>query len=217
MITLIIVDDYIVVVRKGLRLLLEHVWWVKSSRRSLLTSSFVALRLRTLAFLLDYILIAAYIGVLVVVSISLGLGPLKTVFLKLFADPNSSEITAFLLLVLPILLYFALFECSPWQVTWGKRKMGLLVTTTDGKRLTLPRSLLLSLLKFVPWELTHACLWRIPGWPLAPKVFPPLIVIGLALVWVIVGVYMLSLLISKTHRTLYDLLGRTRVVKSASG
>ncbi len=182
-----------------------------------MTSSFVAFRLRTLAFLLDYILITVYISVLVVVSILLGYGPLKMFFLKLFADPNSSEITAFLLLVLPILLYFALFECFPWQATWGKRKMGLLVTTTHGKRLSLARSLLRSLLKFVPWELTHACLWRIPGWPLAPKVFPPLIVIGLVLVWVIVGVYVLSLFISKTHQTLYDLLARTCVVKSASG
>lgn len=180
-------------------------------------NAFAAFRLRTLAFLLDYIFIAAYIGVLVVVSISLGFGPLRAVFLKLFADPNSSEITAFLSLVLPVLLYFALFECSPWQATWGKRKMGLPVTTTHGKRLSLARSLLRSLMKFVPWELTHACLWRIPGWPLAPKVFPPLIVVGLVLVWVIVGVYLLSLFLSKTHQTLYDLLAGVRVVKSVAG
>jgi len=176
-------------------------------------SAFTALRLRTLAFLLDYILIVVYIGVLIVVSISLGFGPLRAVFLKLFADPNSSEITAFLLLVVPVILYFALFECSPRQATWGKQRMGLLVTNTHGKRLSLARSLLRSLLKFVPWELTHACLWRIPGWPLAPKVFPLISVVGLVLVWVIVGVYVLSLFVSKIHQTLYDLLAGTRVVK----
>jgi len=178
--------------------------------------AFMALRLRAAAFLLDYILIAAYIGVLVAVSTWLGFGPFRTVFSKLFADPTSSEITAFLLLVLPLLLYFALFECSPWQATWGKRKMGLLVITTHGKRLSLVRSLLRSLLKFVPWELTHACLWRIPGWPLAPKVFPPFVVVGLVLVWVIVAVYVLSLFISKTHQTLYDLFAGVRVVKRVS-
>ncbi len=177
-------------------------------------SAFTALRLRTLAFLLDYIFIAAYIGVLIVVSILLGFGPLKEVFLKLFSVPNSSEITAFVLLVLPVILYFALFECSPWQATWGKRKMGLIVTDTSGKRLGLARSLLRSLLKFVPWELTHACLWRIPGWPLATKAAPPIIEVGLVMVWVIVGVYVLSLLISKTHQTLYDVLAGTRVVKT---
>ena len=78
-------------------------------------SAFTALRLRTLAFLLDYIFIAVYIVVLMVISVSLGFGPLRADFLRLFADLNSSEIMAFLLLVLPIILYFALFECSAWQ------------------------------------------------------------------------------------------------------
>ena len=47
----------------------------------------------------------------------------------------------------------------------------------------------------------------------APKAFPPIIVAGLVLVWVIVGVYLISLLISKTHQTLYDLLARTTALK----
>lgn len=110
------------------------------------------LRLRTLAFLLDYVLIALYIGVLIAVGVTLGFGPLSGVFRTLFADPTSSEITAFLLLVVLVLLYFALLGCSPWQASWGKRKMGLIVTNSDGDRLSLPRSLLRSLLKFVPWE-----------------------------------------------------------------
>ena len=178
-------------------------------------SAFTAFRLRLLAFLLDNIFIAVSISVLVAVGLALGFGPLRVAFPKLFTDPNSSELTAFVSLVLPVILYFALFECSPWQATWGKRKMGLLVTNSCGKRLSLARSLLRSLLKFVPWELTHACLWRIPGWPLAPKVFPPIIVAGLVLVWVIGGGYVLSLFTSKAHQTLYDLLAETRVVKSS--
>jgi uncharacterized RDD family membrane protein YckC len=178
-------------------------------------SALTAFRLRLLAFLLDYIFIAVSISVLIAVSLTLGLGPLRASFLKLFADPNSSEMTAFVSLVVPVILYFALFECSPWQATWGKRKMGLLVTASHGKRLSLARSLLRSLLKFVPWELTHACLWRIPGWPLAPKAFPPIIVVGLVFVWVIGGGYVFSLFITKTHQTLYDLLAGVRVVKSS--
>src|SRR5438874_5115287 len=141
--------------------------------------TFATIRQRIGAFLLDYLIIAAYLVLLVIISVGLGFGPLRSVFRAIFADPNRSEFSAFLLLVLPVVLYFALFECSSWQATWGKRKMGLLVTNTHGKRLSLARSLLRSLLKFLPWELTHACIWRIPGWPLAPKVFPPIIVAGL--------------------------------------
>lgn len=57
------------------------------------------------------------------------------------------------------------------------------------------------------------CLWRIPGWLMAPQTFPPVIVAGLVLVGVNVGVYLSSLLISKTHQTLYDLLAGISVLK----
>jgi uncharacterized RDD family membrane protein YckC len=134
---------------------------------------------RIRAFLLDYLIIAAYLVLLVIISVGLGFGPLCSVFRAMFADPNRSEFSAFLMLVLPVILYFALLECSPWQATWGKRKMGLCVVDTHGARLSFPRSLVRSLLKFLPWELTHACLWRIPGWPLAPTAPSPVITAGL--------------------------------------
>ena len=164
------------------------------------------------AFLLDYLIIAAYIVLLTIVSVGLGLGPLRSLFRVIFADPNSSELSAFLLLVLPVILYFAFFEHSSWQATWGKRKMGLHVTDMHGSRLSFPRALARSLLKFVPWELTHACLWRIPGWPLAPTPPSPIITAGLVLVWVAVAAYLLSLLVSKEHQALYDWIARTYVV-----
>jgi uncharacterized RDD family membrane protein YckC len=138
--------------------------------------------------------------------------PAFSTLLAMFADPTSSEFSAFLLLVLPVLLYFALFECSSWQATWGKRKMGLRVITTYGARLSLPRSLTRSLLKLLPWELTHACLWRIPGWPLAPTTPSLLITAGLALVWILVGADLVSLLVSKKHQALYDWIAGTYVL-----
>lgn len=175
-------------------------------------TAFANLRLRIAAFLLDYLIIAAYIIVLIVVSVLLGLGPLRQAFQGLFANPNSSELSAFLLLVLPVILYFALFESSTWQATCGKRKVGLRVTDTHGERLSFARSLVRSLIKFLPWELTHACLWRIPGWPFNPQTPSPIISAGLVLVWVIAGAYVISLLVSKKHQTLYDLIAGSYVV-----
>ena len=67
------------------------------------------------AFLLDYLVIAVYLVLLIIMSVGLGFGPLRGVFQAMFANPNSSELSAFLLLVLPVILYFALFECSSWQ------------------------------------------------------------------------------------------------------
>lgn len=163
--------------------------------------------------MLDYLVIAAYIIVLIVVSVLLGFGPLRQAFQGLFANPNSSELSAFLLLVLPVILYFALFESSSRQATWGKQKLGLRVTGTHGERLSLGRSLVRSIIKFVPWELTHACLWRIPGWPFNPQTPSPIITAELILVWVIVGVYVISLLVSKKHQALYDMIAGSYVVR----
>ena len=174
-------------------------------------TTYANLRLRIAAFLLDYLIIAAYIVVLIVVSVLLGFGPLRQTFQVLFANPDSSEISAFLLLVLPVILYFVLFESSSRQATPGKSKLGLRVTGTHGERLSLGRSLVRSLIKFLPWELTHACLWRIPGWPFNPQAPSPIISAGLILVWIIVGAYVISLLMSKKHQTLYDMIAGSYV------
>ena len=85
------------------------------------------------------------------------------------------------------------------------------VTTTGGAPVSFLRALWRNALKLLPWELTHACLWRIPGWPFDPQTPPLWINIGLILVWVIVVVYLLSLVLSRTGQTLYDRLAGVRV------
>ena len=166
---------------------------------------------RLLAFALDYIVISAYLVVLVIVGVVVARTPAGPGFRALFANPNSAEATAFLLLVVPVLLYFALFESSRWQATWGKRALRMRVTTTGGAPVSFLRALWRNALKLLPWELTHACLWRIPGWPFDPQTPPLWINIGLILVWVIVVVYLLSLVLSRTGQTLYDRLAGVRV------
>jgi uncharacterized RDD family membrane protein YckC len=37
-------------------------------------------------------------------------------------------------------IYLILFECSPWQATFGKRLLNIYVTDNDGRRISLPRS-----------------------------------------------------------------------------
>ena len=170
--------------------------------------------LRLLAFALDYVVISLYLALLVVVSFVVARTDAGPGFRALFSGPNSAELTAFLVLVLPVLLYFAVFESSPWQATWGKRVLGLRVETTRDARVGFPRALWRNALKLIPWELTHACLWRIPGWPLAPETPPLWITIGLSLVWVIVAIYALSLALSRSGQTLYDWLAGVRVIRA---
>ena len=177
-----------------------------------MTSSLFLLWRRLQAFALDYLVICGYLVVLVAFSVLLGLTPLGGRFGALFTDPTSAEITAFALLVLPVLLYFALSESSPAQATFGKRARGLRVVAVGGEAVGFPRALARNALKLIPWELTHACLWRIPGWPLDPQTPPAWVSVGLVMVWVIVALYAVSLLVSKRGQTVYDRLAGVRVV-----
>jgi uncharacterized RDD family membrane protein YckC len=114
-----------------------------------------------------------------------------------------------LLITLPVTLYFALGESSTWQATWGKRRQRLTVIGLTGARLSRTQALVRTVLKFIPWELAHTCIWQIR---FAPSDSSPLITAGFVLVWILVGANLVSLLRSRSHQTLYDRLAGTYVV-----
>jgi len=177
-------------------------------------TTFASLWQRILAFALDYLVIGLYIGLITAVSFVIGsLSP--DVMSALFSNPASGQLTVFSALTLPVMFYFALTESSPWQASLGKRILRLQVVRQSGDRLSVGQSILRSAVKLIPWELAHACLWRIPGWPLNPAQPPPIIVAGLALVWIIAAAYFISLLMSKSRQTLYDRVAGAVVIVSA--
>ncbi len=114
-----------------------------------------SLRPRVLAFALDYIQIAAYATVLAAVTFVAAASPLQRTLAVLLATPASRDAVAFVTVVLPVILYFALQEGSARQATWGKRKLGLRVTGLDGGQLSLGRALVRSGAKFLPWQIPH--------------------------------------------------------------
>jgi hypothetical protein len=73
-----------------------------------------------------------------------------------------------------------------------------------GKRLSRPRALLRSALRLLPWQIAHTSIYHIPGWPLAPEEPSLMVMAGFVLIYVLVGSYLLSALLSKRHRTPYD-------------
>jgi uncharacterized RDD family membrane protein YckC len=163
---------------------------------------------RIKAFALDYIVIAGYL--LLVVALGVWMNYAGPVFIQtLFTNRITGQIVSFLLVTLPVTLYFTLFEASLWQGTWGKHKIGLRVTGTDGARVSVPHALGRTLLKFIPWELSHTSIWQLQ---FVPPESSPMISTGFVFVWVLIGANLLSLVLSKTHQTLYDRLARTYVV-----
>jgi uncharacterized RDD family membrane protein YckC len=163
---------------------------------------------RILAFVVNYLPIAAYLAALVAAGAWLGRSsqPLARV---LFGGPVAGEATGFWLITLPVTLYFGLSEASCRQATWGKRRTGLMVTDLVGMRLSLLRSIGRTVLKFIPWELAHACIWQIS---FAREKSSAIYVAGFATVWLIIGANVVSLLVSPTRQTLYDRLAGTLVV-----
>jgi len=168
-------------------------------------------RPRLLAFALDYLVIAVYALGLAAVTL-LAANPLRGLLTALLATPASRDAVAFVTVVLPVILYFALQEGSARQGTWGKRKLGLRVTALDGSQLPLGRAFVRALVKFLPWQIAHTCLFHIPGWPLAPAAPPAWVIVGFGLVWLMVFSYLALLAFSKSHRTPYDRLAGSEVL-----
>jgi len=83
------------------------------------------------------------------------------------------------------------------------------VIDKTGGRLSKSRAFVRTILKFVPWELAHTCIWQ---FSFATEEPSPLITVGFILVWIIVGANVVSLLRSPSHQTLYDRLAGTYVV-----
>jgi uncharacterized RDD family membrane protein YckC len=164
---------------------------------------------RAAAFGLDYLLIAGWL-VLVVGGGALLRLAAPGLAAALFGNPLIGEATGFLVLTLPVSAYFAATEAGPAGASWGKRRLGLRVTTVSGQDLRLSRSVLRTGLKFLPWELTHAIIWRFANPGSAPEV---LLNIGLVVVWALIAANLASALLDDRRRTLYDRLSGTRVVQ----
>lgn len=182
-----------------------------STEATTIASAPAGLWSRCKAFGVDYLFIAAYLIALTGVVSGLRLTPLRSVLATWYVNPYSAQLTDSLLFDLPVILYFALCEASPWQATLGKRRIGLRVETSAGSRLSLPRALARIVLKFLPWEIAHTSLWHTPGWPLHSQP-TALNYCAYASVYVLAGLYVVTMLTSRTRQPLYDRITRTRVV-----
>ena len=115
-----------------------------------------------------------------------------------------------MLITLPVTLYFAFNESSHRRATWGKAKVGLQVTDYRGERISFWRSLTRTALKFVPWELSHTLVWQIAFFPING---PAWVNYGFVLVYGLIGLNLASILFTRQHQAIYDLLAKTYVIK----
>ena len=117
---------------------------------------------RVLASGVDYGSIVLCLGVLSVLGVfAFAIGAVTTTV----ATPTGralAQLVIFAVLTVPVTVWLAGWEASPGGATPGKRLLGLRVLTSSGDRLTWPRSLLRTALKFtLPWELAHTAWWNV--------------------------------------------------------
>lgn len=137
-------------------------------------------------------------------ALHLAVGPVRF-------TPALADGVAFLALILPVILYGAWAESSPRQATFGKRKAGLVVVDARGGRLSRRRAFARSALKYLPWQIAHSCLFRVPGWPSDPQEPAPWIWAGLILAQALVLLALLTLSFGQ-RRTPYDRISGAFVV-----
>lgn len=172
-----------------------------------LTTPIVIKRLK--AFLIDYVIIVIYIGILLGVTLLVSrifeLNPENV-------DPVARELIAFGTLTLPVILYFTLSENGKYAATIGKRKLKLIVVSKTLNKASLVQLLLRNCIKFLPWELAHFFIFNLFHFTSTDQPVPDRILTGLIASQVLAIVYLLCLIFAKSKRSIYELLSHTGVV-----
>ena len=163
------------------------------------------------AFALDYIIILGYLIALTLLFLFLNNAFHADRFL--FTTRVQSQFMGFIFVTLPVTLYFAFGESSSRQATWGKQRLKLKVTDYNGNKVGFWRAFSRTLLKFIPWEISHTLIWTIY---FSPQTDSFLINYGFGLVYLLIGLNLASLIMTKTHQTLYDFLAKTFVTTQSS-
>ncbi len=127
---------------------------------------------------------------------------------KYFNQPYHIYFWVLLTVSLPLWLYFILQEMSPRQSTIGKRIMHLKVTDNTNLRISKKKSFVRTLVKLLPWEITHI--------GLIPIYFSedPHLSICLYLANGLIVIYLIYFISKKGKTAIHDIVSGTKVVSN---
>jgi uncharacterized RDD family membrane protein YckC len=159
------------------------------------------------AYILDCGLLL--IGLVVLQGILLVVNPLIPILRSgLQPAPTQLHLWVFATATIPFLLYFALTLRSFRQATVGMRVLKLKVADVSGGRIGFGQSLLRSAVMLIPLELNHAVMFHLAPRNAPP---PPAFFIGIAAVWAVIAVYIATMLLTRRHQSVHDLVAGTMV------
>jgi uncharacterized RDD family membrane protein YckC len=163
-------------------------------------------RLRWWASLWDYLLIVAWVAFLLVI----GFIARPLLVPTTGASVLRTDAIAFATTVLPVWLYLTAAESGATQATWGKRRMGLRITTNTGGRPGLSPVMVRNAVKLLPWQLAHIAVARL----ILGVHAPVLIAVTYTLSLVIPVVSIAMAWRGPAGRALHDYVTGTRVVRA---
>ncbi len=163
--------------------------------------------LRLKAFMIDYILILCYLVVLFLFNVFF-IPSLQGFFNgSLFI----AQLAGFLLVTFPVSLYFIISDSHIGKQSIGKRKAGLRVVGKDGEALSVLHVTFRTILKFLPWELSHFLVYRLVYLGDGEVPFTYYFLGGL--IYALIFAYILTAIFTKKKQSLYDIVARTYVIK----
>lgn len=163
--------------------------------------------LRFKAFIIDYIIIFVYLVILFILSVFL-FPSLQKIF---SGSLIVAQFTGFLLVTFPVSLYFIISDSVIGGQSIGKRKMGIRVVNEKGTALSVLHITLRTILKFLPWELSHYLIYRL-GY-IGDKEVPLDYYIMGGIIYVLIITYILTAIFTKKKQSLYDIISKTQVIK----
>lgn len=167
----------------------------------------VSLWFRLKAFLIDYLFILAYLTMLFTINVFI-FPDLQKLFQRSMAV---AQFTGFLMVTLPVSLYFVVSEVMFNGQTVGKKKLNMQVVGADGEKISLWKSIFRTILKFLPWEMSHFLIYRLME--IGEEPVPVFYMFVGICIYVLMFLYILTAIFTKKKQALYDRMAKTKVVR----
>jgi uncharacterized RDD family membrane protein YckC len=161
---------------------------------------------RLKAFLIDYLFILVYLILLLLCTLFI-FPSLQTLFT---GSLGMAQLMGFLLVTLPISLYFIVTDSVIFGQSFGKRKLGIQVVNRNGATLSVPQAIIRTFLKFLPWELSHFLVYRLVN--IGDSEMPVHYYLIGGLIYALMLIYILTAIFTKKKQSLYDLFAKTKVI-----
>ncbi|KAB8135743.1 RDD family protein [Gracilibacillus oryzae] len=170
---------------------------------------YASFTLRLKAFMIDYILIFLYLIVIFIFSVFL----FPSVQQLFTGSLVTAQFYGFLLVTFPVSLYFIISDSNIGKQSFGKRKAGIRVVKKNGESLSVVHAIIRTIIKFLPWELSHFLVYRLMY--LGDAEVPIAYYLVGVLIYALLFAYILTAVFLKKKQSLYDILVKTYVVKES--